>query len=141
MTSIKQLAAITIFFGAFACTGLHAQTVDLGATIPFDFIAGQAVMPAGDYTIHGQSILYLVRRLDAGLPAGAYVTTVGASGTEENGSPRLEFHRYGNEYFLAAIWNAAASGEGRAVPQTVHEKEMAKRLGAGIEATVIASKR
>ncbi|MGA3007683.1 MAG: hypothetical protein ABSE59_07315 [Opitutaceae bacterium] len=138
MKSLKQLAAITLF-GALAGVGLHAQTVDLRATIPFDLTVGQASLPAGDYEIHEQGVVVLVRRLD-GKPANAIVTTVGVGGAESGGSPRLTFHRYGNEYFLSEIWNPE-SGGGRGVPRTGHEAEVAKRLGSAVEATVLANKR
>jgi hypothetical protein len=139
MKSLKQLAAITLF-GAAACAGLYAQTADLRAIIPFDFKVGQASMPAGDYDIHEQGGMVSVRRIDDGKPANAVVTTVGGEGTGRNGSPILQFHRYGDEYFLAAVRNPALGG-GRVVPPTVREKEVAKRFGIAAEATVIARKR
>ena len=55
-------------------------------------------------------------------------------------SPRLEFHRYGDQYFLAAI-KGASSGSGREVPQTGREKEVAKRMGTSAEATVLATRK
>jgi len=139
MKSLKQLAAIAVF-SALTCAGLHAQGVDLRATIPFDFSVGQASMPAGDYEIRGQGTVVLVRRTDSGKPATAMVTTIGADRPDRSGTARLEFHRYGGEYFLAAVWYPDTVG-GREVLQTGREREMAKRLGAAVEATVIANKR
>lgn len=135
MKSMKQLAAIAIF-GALTCAGLRAQTVDLRATIPFDFNIGQTSMPAGDYEIQGHGMVVLVRRVDTGKPANAFVVTIGAESANRDGTPRLSFHHYGDEYFLSAIWDPSG---GRLVRQTGRELEMAKRAGAAVEATVIAT--
>jgi hypothetical protein len=136
MKSLKQLAAIAIF-GALTCAGLQAQTVDMRATIPFDFNIGQTSMPAGDYEIHGHGTMVLLRRVDAGKPANAFVATTGGESANRDGTPRLTFHHYGGEYFLSAIWDPSSGG--RLVPQTGHELEVAKRAGAAMEATVIAT--
>jgi hypothetical protein len=138
MKSLKQLTVIGIF-GALACAGLHAQTVNMRATIPFDFNVGRATLPAGDYEIQEQGAVVLVRRIDAGKAANAYVQTLGASAASV-GSPHLEFHRYEGEYFLSAIWNGSF-GSGRQVPQSNREKDAAKRLGNSVEASVMATKR
>jgi hypothetical protein len=47
MTNFKHFAGVVIF-AALACTGLHAQSLNLRATIPFDFHAGDKLMPADE---------------------------------------------------------------------------------------------
>jgi hypothetical protein len=43
------------------------------------------------------------------------------------GAASLTFTRYDNDYFLARIWSAD-SREGRAVPKSKREKELARRV-------------
>ena len=136
MKSLKQFAGITLF-GALACAGLQAQTINLKATIPFEFTMGQTPMPAGNYSIHGDGPLIVLRLEDARRSANALVLTVPGPGVAQNLSPRLEFHRYGDRYFLASIRSSSAAG-GRELRQTAPEKELAKRMGSLVEASVRA---
>src|SRR3984885_6438530 len=63
MKSLKQTVVVTIF-AALACTALHAQSVRLQATIPFDFRAGDKLMPAGEYAIQEQGSITFLRAAD-----------------------------------------------------------------------------
>jgi hypothetical protein len=138
MKSVKRLAAVGIFC-ALACGVLHAQSVYLTATVPFDFNVGQSLLPAGEYEIYGHGPVVTVRRSHNG-KASVFAMTIGASGGDPNRDGWLEFHCYGDAYFLASVWNPF-SGDGRELPQTRHEKEVAKRLGAPVDTTVIASQK
>jgi hypothetical protein len=131
MNRLKQLVAITIF-GALACAGLHAQSYDLRATIPFAFTAGQKLMPAGEYRLHPEGQVVLVSRLD-GKPDGVFVMPMSPAGEDSKETNRLVFNRYGSAYFLASIGN-------RRLPKTNGEKQLAKRISQPAEAPVIASK-
>jgi hypothetical protein len=135
MKSLKQLAVLAIF-GALACAGLQAQTVDLRATIPFDFQAGNTLMPAGEYLIHSQGQWVVLRKADGGKPAAGLMTNAATGANPTRGEARLDFNRYGDAYFLTAIWNGY-SRDGRQVPQTGREKELAKRLGGPVQAAAI----
>jgi hypothetical protein len=124
MKSLKQLVVLAIL-SALACAGLYAQTVDLRATIPFDFRAGNTLMPAGEYEIRGQGPWVLLRLADGGRPSVGLMTNQ-AVGTDPTRDARLDFNRYGNAYFLAAVW-VPFSSDGRQVPATAQEKRLAKR--------------
>src|ERR1700745_2833303 len=123
MKSHKQLAAVTIF-AALACTGLRAQTVDLWATIPFDFNAGDKLMPAGKYLIQEKGYLSIFHGVDNGSPNVILMTATGERSTSREA--RLDFHRYGNRYFLTTIWDSQTP-DGRRVRPTAQEKELATR--------------
>jgi hypothetical protein len=103
MKSLKQLVVVA-FFAALACAGLQAQRVDMRANIPFDFHAGDRVMPAGEYVIHQQGALVFLREADGGRPA-PILMTIGVDGRVSQ-EARLEFNRYGSDYFLTAVWNS-----------------------------------
>jgi hypothetical protein len=122
MKSLK-LEVVAIFF-ALAGTGLYAQKVDMRATIPFDFHAGDRLMPAGEYVIHEQGPCVTFNRADA---AKAIITLItnSVSGADATRDARLVFNRYGREYFLTTIWNPF-SDSGRQLVLTNREKELAK---------------
>jgi hypothetical protein len=125
MKSLKQLVVLAIF-GALACAGLHAQSVDMRVTIPFDFRAGNTLMPAGEYEVHGQGPFVILRLADGGRPSVGLITN-GATGADPTrADARLDFNRYGNAYFLTTIWNPSSS-DGRQVPTSHQEKQLAKR--------------
>jgi|HubBroStandDraft_4_1064222.scaffolds.fasta_scaffold1303215_1 hypothetical protein len=138
MKNFKPLAVVA-FFGALACAGLHAQTVDVRATIPFDFRAGDALMPAGEYLIHEQDSWILLRAADGGKPA-RILMTIGVVGGDPKDA-RLDFKRYGSEYFLTELW-VSSSLDGRQLLPTAREKELAKRgeVPARTAVTIASSK-
>jgi hypothetical protein len=131
MKNFKQLAVFVIF-AALSCVGLRAQDVYLQAAIPFDFHAGDKLMPAGEYTIHEQGPVVFLRTWDK---PGPILMTFGVSNRGPYPKAQLNFNRYGSEYFLTAIWDSY-SQDGRQVPQTDREKELAKQGNVPVPAVV-----
>jgi hypothetical protein len=111
---------------AIGCACLHAQTLNLHATIPFDFRAGEKLMPAGDYSVHYSNGVLLVQE-SGGKHTAAQLLTIGGARARE-ASNSLEFHRYGERYYLAAI-AAASLPDKIALPQTGSERAIARRSG------------
>ena len=132
MKSLRQLL-ITTLFAALACTALHAQTVDLLANIPFDFHTGDKLLPAGKYLIHADGSVVFLRTAD-GNPASIFLTfgATAFNGVRKSG---LDFDRYGDEYFLTTIWNSF-NQNGRAVPKTARQKELAARGNVPVRSTI-----
>jgi hypothetical protein len=139
MKRLTQFVEVAIF-AALACTGLHAQSVDMRAEIPFDFHAGAKLMPAGEYVVHGAGPVLWLRDTASGGPVVA-VITIGASSLERCGSARLEFNQYGSEYFLTEVWNSGAL-DGRQLILTARQKELAKRgdVPARTEVSLVTTK-
>jgi hypothetical protein len=123
MTSGKQLVVVAIF-AVLAGSGLHAQSIDMRATVPFDFHAGQQLMPAGEYAIHAQGSAVLLRRADSRGPGVIFLTNRTTRGDPPDA--RLDFQCYGSDYFLTAIWSPITQ-DGRQVPETARERELARR--------------
>jgi hypothetical protein len=134
MKNLQQLVLVAII-AALACAGLHAQTANMRATIPFDFYAGDRLLPAGEYIVHQQGPWVSFRDAASGRPSSMLMTI----STEGRGPShaRLEFNRYGSEYFLSEVWNAVTV-DGRQLVQAPRQKELAKR-GAPAPASVIIS--
>jgi hypothetical protein len=101
---------------------INAQTSTASAEVPFDFRMGQSIMPAGRYVIQASGALLTVREV-SGTRKSAVKLTLPASRASVSSQPKLEFHRYGSDYFLAAVWSQD-SHEGRALPTTKLEKEL-----------------
>src|ERR1700733_2963031 len=104
MKSLKNLVVASIF-AALACSGLHAQSVNLRATIPFDFHAGKTLLPAGEYLIHSDGPVVWLGAGDHSKPASAVMTIGAAASLDSHQQARVEFNRYGDEFFLSSIWN------------------------------------
>ncbi|MBK7931536.1 MAG: hypothetical protein IPJ98_29895 [Bryobacterales bacterium] len=108
---------------AVGCLSLHAQTIRVTATIPFEFQVGAQVMPAGDYFISHQSTHVLQLTCQTGARKSAMVVTNASPAEPAGASSRLVFHRYGNEYFLAKVWSSP-SHAAVAIPPTKREREL-----------------
>jgi len=138
MTNLKQIIVVSIF-AALASGGLHAQSsLDLRATVPFAFRAGNTLIPAGEYMIHEESGLVRLRAEGDGHPMSTLVTFA-TSKHDASGDSRLVFDHYGNEYFLTTIWDAF-SDTGRGLPKTSRQKELAERNGPVQPVVVVATK-
>ena len=127
-------------FGLMAlmgATSLVAQTVNVRATIPFDFRVGKRLMPAGSYTLTQSSAALFVRKeVDNRNSVISMTNSAYHSGVLNNGG--LEFNRYGDVYFLSKIWGPDSS-DGRELVKTSQEREIAKRVRS-VETAGIALK-
>jgi hypothetical protein len=125
MKSLQHFA-VMVFLAVLACTGLHALSFDFRANIPFEFRAGDTLMPSGEYLVHGEGPWVILRATDGSRQTPILMTIDVAGGNPKEA--RLDFNRYGSEYFLTSIWDSF-SQDGRQVGQTAREKEVAKRRG------------
>jgi hypothetical protein len=110
-------------FLALVCASLYAQTMNLRATIPFAFRAGEKAMPAGEYTIRHSAGALTLHNL--GGPSVILLTNA-ASRPNAPADARLSFNRYGERYFLSSVWTSD-SRDGRQIPTSRAEKELARQ--------------
>ena len=78
----------------------------LVANIPFEYNVGYKTMPAGEYSVQtvvsaGNAVL--IKSADASLCA--LRLSEATSRNKEQKQALLVFHRYGDKYFLAEVWN------------------------------------
>ncbi len=107
---------------------VSAQSERIGViNIPFNFIIGQKILPAGEYTIRPSRIdsktVWLVQGNDT--QAGAFFLTVPVWAREAQEKTKLVFHRYGDRYFLSQIW-MLGDNSGRELSMPSLERELAK---------------
>ncbi len=91
--------------------------------IPFDYFVGNALLPAGNYSVRGDWSIGFVwfKNLD-----GAQVALAGTSpviNKDDSAPSSLTFNRIGNTYFLAKV-TVAGKDTCKVVTKTVREKEM-----------------
>lgn len=94
------------------------------ADIPFDFQIGKKKMPKGDYIIEsvGSAGTVLIRREKGGKAVN--VMTVVDKLTDKHKS-KLVFRRYGDQYFLARIWDGSSETVLK-IEKSSAEKKVAK---------------
>ncbi len=107
----------------FAClwaTTASAQSPKLASTIPFAFHVGEQNCAAGKYTLTRTSVTAppLLRRTK-----GSCALFMGYGAPLSGQShPKLVFHRYQDQYFLAEIWQE--DGIGSRLPLSQREQEV-----------------
>jgi hypothetical protein len=126
------LAAALIVSASFA----QAQT-RIKAEVPFAFSLQNQSMPAGDYKIIALSDRVLeVLNLDG--KHGQLVAKQMSVQSFKDQSPKLVFHKYGDQYFLSEIW-AGDSHTGIALSESKREKEVAMAGLPNTSETVIVA--
>ena len=105
---------------------LHAQTAALRANIPFEFQAGDKVLPAGTYTIEKRGDALLI---SDGKGNGTAVLANAIPNKAYRVENLLVFKGYGNKRFLSEVrWSDISTARG--LMETKAEKRLAKALAA-----------
>jgi len=121
----KQLFALLGLGLLLLGISAYAQTVNLKADVPFNFIVSGATLPAGEYTIQGlgDGNAMSIRSSDNKEKRLAMSHRCESLKTAER--TKLVFHRYGDRYFLAQIW-VAGNNSGSELPKSPREVEVAQ---------------
>ncbi len=110
------------------------------ANIPFDFVIGTKTLPQGTYTVkflETSPNVLVISGQDNNEGAIALSITVSAEDTEDN-SPKLIFHRYGDQYFLSQVWSGAGL-VGKELLQSQQEREHLAKGSLEAEIVFIAA--
>jgi hypothetical protein len=131
------LVAVTML----ASTRVARAQEQILVNVPFDFVAGNKTLPAGEYavkTIGPTHTLVLIDRNDA--TASAFLTTNPVVASEPQSESKLVFNRYGDRYFLAQVWTAGYAS-GRQLMKSDREKEvsLSSRIETKGQVTLVAS--
>ena len=122
------LSLVGVLSLALAAGSAFAQSQEVRANIPFDFVVNKTTMPAGTYSISRIAIssdAVVVRGLNC--KAAALVAAMKQGSGKINERSKLVFHRYGDRYFLSQIW-VEGSDHMRVLPKTKLESEVALGL-------------
>ena len=122
-----RMALIAMAVAAVSAATVNAQPLMLRASVPFAFTTADNRMPSGEYSLSVDPIFQrvLLQNMDAG--SGLYLGPTAGKTPKNVSKPALVFHRYGDHYFLRAVYDPARS---IAIewPQSNAEKEMARNF-------------
>jgi hypothetical protein len=120
--------AVLVFALSLHPAKAHAQIIgELEVNIPFQFYAGNAKLPAGKYVLHMLDNSDL-RIMEISTPDGSTSALFEVEDAEANSAPRkseLTFHRYGDRYFLARVFDEG-NPDGSRVPESPYEKKVSQ---------------
>ena len=129
---MKKLLMVVLTLSLFAIEGAiraRAQVVDtIVADVPFGFTIRDHTMPAGSYTIKrldSQPGVMEIR--DADGERVLLFLTGSAQAAREPKQTELIFDRFGDQYFLAQIFEVG-NGTGAQVPKSRAERSLEKEI-------------
>ena len=126
----SKIFSLMIFSLVLFTTSAHAQyTGKMEVKIPFDFVAGDTKLAAGEYTVRpiytDANCMLLIQSHDG--QKQAMVASKSMQAREIQYQRKLIFNHYGDNYFLAQVW-LPGSDRGRGLFKSSHETELAKRV-------------
>ena len=133
--------ALSFLVSLAAALPAAAKSVDgMRAQVPFDFHVGDRLVRAGDYTVKSLTADEQTIRLSSGKEIAITATNSGKERGNGEGRARLVFHKYGDQYFLAAVWGADSTG--RTLTESKRERNLRKELrvargGAAAEMEIV----
>lgn len=101
----QVLALVGVLSLILAAGSAFAQSEEVRANIPFNFVVNKTTLPAGNYSITRfgmTSDAMVIRCVDA--KTSQLVSTMSRGSSKINDRTKLVFHRYGDRYFLSQIW-------------------------------------
>jgi len=107
----KNLLTIAMSLALLMSAAAQAQTTHLKITVPFEFTAGNVQLPAGEYDVTtvgpwGGTTLS-VHNVNSN--AATLVLSISCRSQKPTANAKLVFYRYGQQYFLAEVWNRNSS--------------------------------
>ncbi len=110
------LVALSLLTASFS----FAQD-EVKANVPFAFHVGKTSLPAGTYIV-SQAADHAIRIQCEDAKAAA-LTNYSSEEKLKAQPAKMVFHKYGNSYFLAEIWDGSGNS-GMQLPEAKQEKEM-----------------
>ena len=137
----RAFVTATLFVLSILAAAQVAQAKEpMSVNIPFQFVAGDVTLPAGEYRVEkldGNSAVLLIHCSDPN--TSVMVMTHAAQAKKLQTQSILVFNRYDNRYFLSQVWTAG-SIRGRQLPKSPREKELARvaSIETKAEVTLVA---
>lgn len=137
----RALVAATLFVFSVMVAAQAARAGEpMLVNIPFQFVAGNTTLPAGQYRIQkldNSAGVLVINCSDAN--ASVMVATFPAQSNEPQTESKLIFNRYDNHYFLSQVWSAG-SVRGRQLTKSPREKEITRvaSIETKTEVTLVA---
>ncbi|MBK7598467.1 MAG: hypothetical protein IPJ07_08040 [Acidobacteria bacterium] len=107
----RQLSSLFIALGFVIAMVVTTSAVPFAmrikADVPFDFYVGKKLFPKGDYIIESVNDAGTMVIRSAKKGKARNFTVIKSKMTDKPKS-KLVFHRYGDQYFLARIWDGSS---------------------------------
>ncbi len=137
----KNLLSLAMSLAVLMSAAAQAQTTHMKLSAPFEFTAGNVQLPAGEYEVEamgpwGGSTLS-VHNVNSN--AESVILSSSCKSKRPASDAKLVFHRYGQHYFLAEVWNRNSS-LGHQIQINSRQTELAKHQ-AQDQVVLIASER
>jgi hypothetical protein len=136
----SYLVAALVVVALLGVTAIPASAQLVGpmtVEVPFAFVAGKKVLPAGTYVISPSTRSTVLVRTPRGEHA-SIVTTMASDAKSALGRSEVLFKRYGDTYYLSEV-RPAASSEYRQVARTRDEVRLAKLTSKPDVVTLVAN--
>lgn len=134
--------AVSSFYGILtAPLGAQSQRPVGRFDVPFEFSVNGKTLPAGKYTVGVDAVDGAVQIQSDGNAGGKRKSLLAMTlpaGNAAGDQPKLTFHRYGNQYFLARI-SPAAGFPIRGLSVTPAEREVARSASAALQTVTLAA--
>jgi hypothetical protein len=129
-TQVFRIALVAVVLFAFSGAMAQRQPGDILVNLSFSFLVGNRPMPPGRYLVtpSGSGYVGVFNTKD---PRDKLLVAVHAVESRDAQTPKLVFHRYGDSYFLAEVWNSNGN-LGRQLPKSKREREIASGKVRGI---------
>lgn len=120
-----------------ALAPLYGQSVKVD--IPFDFVASQATLPAGEYRVSRNQPAQGMVRLVNSKGHTSMCLAGGIQANRPSNTTKLVFNRYGSHYFLSQVW-AQGDNTGHLLRPSKAEREIARTFKPGTEILTASTK-
>lgn len=100
----RQLLALGLLMVPLLATAQFGSNVAILTQVPFDFVVGDKVLPAGKCVVlaaNAAADTVLIRNNDS--KTGLFSSTVPSESRDAAATDELVFHKYGDRYFLSSI--------------------------------------
>jgi hypothetical protein len=123
---MKKLLFTLLSLGVMLASVAYAQTVNVKVNIPFKFVVRDATLPSGEYTIDSLGMTSnAISIRNSNRKTQTLILSHRCESLKTSEQTKLVFHRYGDQYFLAQIWEAGDNA-GRELTESRREVEVAQ---------------
>jgi len=138
MKNARILIATALLLAAVSVYVQAQERQLLTATVPFAFTVENSNLPAGAYTVSTLPPYNMVKVQSADGRKVAMISAIPSHSSGESQQAKLVFHRFGNQYFLAQVWELGSNVH-RDLRGGNLARELAKRGERSQSTTILAS--
>jgi len=125
----KQLLALLGLGLVLASAPVYAQTIQLKAAVPFDFVVNGSTLPSGQYTIRSSTSSGRVLTISGAGEGPMFFLANACRSNQASAQSKLVFIHAGDRYFLSEMWTEG-NDTGIQVPNSSRAERIAENMTA-----------